>query len=110
MTSLLNLGYVLVVFTFLAYIFISFILSAAWRQEPGTLPATTLAARHQYLILVPCVDEAAVIGTTVRALLALDFVGQIVVIDDGSQDATADIVQAIQDPRVRCLRQVAPNA
>ena len=110
MTSVLNLGYVLVVFTFLAYIFISFILSAAWRQEPETLPATTLATRHQYLILVPCVDEAAVIGTTVRALLALDFVGQIVVIDDGSQDATADIVQAIQDPRVRCLRRVAPNA
>lgn len=108
MTSVLNLGYVLVVFTFLAYIFVSFILSSAWRQEPNALPAAT--QRHRYLILVPCVDEEAVIETTVRALLARDFAGQIVVIDDGSQDATAAIVQAFTDPRVQCIRRVAPNA
>lgn len=108
MRDVLNAGYVVVVFVFLAYIFVSYLLSAAWRQEP---PKPSSAVKQQrYLILLPCVDEEAVIGSTLKALLALDFAGQIMVIDDGSRDATATIVRAISDPRVHYVRRNPPNA
>ncbi|HHV93809.1 MAG TPA: glycosyltransferase family 2 protein [Firmicutes bacterium] len=39
--------------------------------------------------VIPAYNEAAVIGQTVRALQSLEAVSEIIVIDDGSQDATA---------------------
>ena len=62
-------------------------------------------------ILLPAYNEAKVIGRTLRALLDTDYAGalEVLVVDDGSTDRTAEIVSAIagQDPRVRLLRQ--PN-
>jgi glycosyltransferase involved in cell wall biosynthesis len=54
-------------------------------------------------------NEEAVIGDAVRSILAqtlADF--ELLVVDDGSTDRTAEIVQRFGDPRVRVLRQ--PNA
>jgi glycosyltransferase involved in cell wall biosynthesis len=42
------------------------------------------------LALVPAHDEADRVGATVRALLSLEAVGRVVVVDDGSSDATAE--------------------
>jgi 1,2-diacylglycerol 3-beta-glucosyltransferase len=64
-------------------------------------------------ILVPCRDEETVIGATVSALLAQDQSATVVVIDDGSTDATASIVEAamLAEPdRVRLVRRFLPNA
>ncbi|MBI0317575.1 MULTISPECIES: bifunctional polysaccharide deacetylase/glycosyltransferase family 2 protein [Streptomyces violaceusniger group] len=60
-------------------------------------------------VLIPAYNEEAGIGTTVRSLLASTQTElQIIVIDDGSTDRTADIAARIDDPRVRVVRQ--PNA
>ncbi|MFC3124899.1 glycosyltransferase family 2 protein [Pseudoroseomonas globiformis] len=58
-------------------------------------------------ILIPARDEAAHIETCVRAALSSQGVGiEVVVMDDGSRDATAAIVTRLaqEDPRLRLLR------
>ncbi|OEU94452.1 bi-functional transferase/deacetylase [Streptomyces abyssalis] len=60
-------------------------------------------------VLVPAHNEEAGIESTVRSLLASTHPYlQVVVIDDGSTDRTAQIAEGIRDPRVTVVRQ--PNA
>ncbi|MEU9957787.1 glycosyltransferase [Streptomyces sp. NPDC050982] len=59
-------------------------------------------------VLVPAYNEEAGIESTVRSLLASDYPQlQIVVIDDGSTDRTAELAEGIDDPRVLVVRK--PN-
>ena len=44
--------------------------------------------------LIPAYNEAATIGEVLERIDALDIDSQIVVVDDGSTDATASIVEA----------------
>jgi cellulose synthase/poly-beta-1,6-N-acetylglucosamine synthase-like glycosyltransferase len=56
-------------------------------------------------VLVPCHNEEAVIATTLTSLLQLSYPRfEVVVIDDGSTDATAAIAAGF-GPRVRLIRQ-----
>jgi glycosyltransferase involved in cell wall biosynthesis len=59
--------------------------------------------------LIPAYNEAATIGEVLQRIDALDLESQIVVVDDGSTDATASIVEAFAaaHPHVELLRQ--PN-
>ncbi|MGW7573041.1 bifunctional polysaccharide deacetylase/glycosyltransferase family 2 protein [Streptomyces sp. NPDC054765] len=58
-------------------------------------------------VLVPAYNEAAGIESTVRSLLASSHPHlQVIVIDDGSTDGTADIASRIGDPRVEVIRQL----
>ncbi len=60
-------------------------------------------------VLIPAYNEEAGIESTVRSLLAsTHWQLQIIVIDDGSTDRTADLATLIDDPRVLVVRQ--PNA
>ncbi len=60
-------------------------------------------------VLVPAYNEEAGIQSTVRSLLDSSHQDmQLIVIDDGSSDRTADIVEQIDDPRVMVIRK--PNA
>jgi glycosyltransferase involved in cell wall biosynthesis len=57
-------------------------------------------------IITPAWNVAACVGATIASVLAQthrDWTMQ--VIDDGSTDATADIVAGVRDPRLRLLRQ-----
>jgi 1,2-diacylglycerol 3-beta-glucosyltransferase len=66
-----------------------------------------------FVFVVPCLNEELVIEASLNRLLALPSRNMVVlVIDDGSDDATADIVarHAERDPRVRLLRRRAPHA
>lgn len=51
------------------------------------------AASHQTLIVIPAWNEAAVIGATLDELHDLDPTMDVLVVDDGSTDATADIAR-----------------
>jgi len=61
-------------------------------------------------VLVPAYNEAVGIEAAVRSLSDSDYPGglEILVIDDGSSDGTADIVRALELARVRVISQ--PNA
>jgi len=52
-------------------------------------------------VVVPAHDEQELIATTLGGMPA--FVDRIYVVDDGSQDATADRARAVGDPRVEIL-------
>ncbi|MEU0136163.1 glycosyltransferase [Streptomyces sp. NPDC006296] len=67
-----------------------------WGKEPFTAPVS---------VLVPAYNERACIEATVRSLVAGDHPIEVLVIDDGSTDGTADLVEAMWIPEVRVLRQ-----
>ncbi|MGW0082472.1 glycosyltransferase [Streptomyces sp. NPDC003393] len=67
--------------------------------EPVTEPVS---------VLVPAYNEAKCIENTVRSLMASEHPVEIVVVDDGSADGTADIVEAMNLPGVQVVRQ--PNS
>jgi cellulose synthase/poly-beta-1,6-N-acetylglucosamine synthase-like glycosyltransferase/peptidoglycan/xylan/chitin deacetylase (PgdA/CDA1 family) len=57
-------------------------------------------------IVVPAYNEAVGIARSVRSLAASEYPDfEIVVVDDGSDDGTANIVERLSLPRVRVLRQ-----
>ncbi|MGW7539798.1 bifunctional polysaccharide deacetylase/glycosyltransferase family 2 protein [Streptomyces sp. NPDC054770] len=56
-------------------------------------------------VIVPAYNESAGIEAAVRSLLASDHPVEIIVVDDGSTDGTADLVEALGLPRVRVIRQ-----
>ncbi|MFF1925260.1 glycosyltransferase [Streptomyces sp. NPDC058221] len=64
--------------------------------DPVTRPVT---------VLVPAYNERECIANTVRSLVASDYPVEVIVIDDGSTDGTADIVEAMWLPNVRVVRQ-----
>ncbi len=57
-------------------------------------------------MLVPAYNEAKCIESTVRSLMASEHPIEVLVIDDGSSDGTALIVEAMGLPNVRVIRQL----
>jgi len=64
--------------------------------EPVTAPVS---------VVVPAYNEAATIERTVRSLVASDHPVEVIVVDDGSTDGTAGIVEGLALPEVRVIRQ-----
>ena len=57
-------------------------------------------------VLTPAFDVARFVGTAVDSVLAQSFPDwEMVVVDDGSRDGTAEVVAARRDPRIRLLQQ-----
>ncbi|MEU3185969.1 bifunctional polysaccharide deacetylase/glycosyltransferase family 2 protein [Streptomyces sp. NPDC006923] len=56
-------------------------------------------------VLVPAYNERECIANTVRSLMAGDHPIEVIVIDDGSTDGTADIVEELWLPNVHVVRQ-----
>ncbi|GAA4872206.1 glycosyltransferase [Kitasatospora terrestris] len=65
--------------------------------EPVTEPVT---------VLVPAYNERECIANTLNSLAASDYPIEVIVIDDGSSDGTADIVEEMALPFVRLIRKV----
>ncbi|MEP6697345.1 MAG: glycosyltransferase [Pseudonocardiales bacterium] len=60
--------------------------------------------------VVAALDEAAVIGPTVGSLLAQPGDIRVVLVDDGSTDATADIARQAGGDRIEVIRREMPDA
>ncbi len=79
---------------------------ARTRNAPGFTwgaPITTPAT-----VVVPAYNERECIANTVLSLAASDHPIEIIVVDDGSTDGTADVVESLGLPGVRVIRQ--PNS
>ncbi len=57
-------------------------------------------------IVIPAYNHERFVADAVRSALAQgDRVSEVVVVDDGSKDGTADVVRSISDPRLRLITQ-----
>ncbi|MFJ6352008.1 bifunctional polysaccharide deacetylase/glycosyltransferase family 2 protein [Streptomyces sp. NPDC092046] len=70
------------------------------RRRPWGPPVTEPVS-----VIVPAYNESAGIEAAVRSLLASDHPVEVIVVDDGSTDGTADLVEALRLPGVRVIRQ-----
>ncbi|GAY12867.1 putative bi-functional transferase [Pseudonocardia sp. N23] len=56
-------------------------------------------------VIIPAYNEKECIAATVRAVAASDHPVEIIVVDDGSTDGTAEIVETLAVPGLRLIRQ-----
>jgi len=56
-------------------------------------------------VVMPCYNEETTIAEIVERVLASPYVRELVIVDDGSRDATLATVRAFDDPRVRVFEQ-----
>lgn len=56
-------------------------------------------------VVMPAFNEEATIEFAVQRVLAQSFVRELIVVDDGSSDATVEILSRIDDPRLRVISQ-----
>jgi len=94
-------------FGFLSYVAV--LVATFLRHRPGS-PGDPEA--YDWHFVIPCRDEATVIGDTLDYLRHAFPAARIWVVDDASADATADIVAAVteRESRVRLVRRVLPDA
>src|SRR3954464_15169405 len=69
---------------------------------------------EHFWIIVPALNEEVVVGNTVAAALSLGGPGgtltRVMVVDDGSDDRTPEVLAAIDHPRLHVLRRDLPEA
>jgi cellulose synthase/poly-beta-1,6-N-acetylglucosamine synthase-like glycosyltransferase len=96
---------VVVLFT-LSYTLALFVASRRRRAELGDAPRDLW-----FVFVVPCLNEELVIGRSLDRLLAIPAKNfAVLVIDDGSEDRTAEIVRSYDPDRVWLLQRTPPNA
>lgn len=79
-------------------------------MHPPLAPAGAAAA-FEWVFLVPALNEEVTIADSVSRLIRLPVDRRrIVVIDDGSDDRTAEILASIDHPDLCVLRRIAPDA
>ncbi|HEV3002468.1 MAG TPA: glycosyltransferase family 2 protein [Solirubrobacteraceae bacterium] len=71
-------------------------------QTPSNLPDPD--ERRLVSVVMPAYDEAATIAHVLRRVLDLDLRTELIVVDDGSTDGTAAVVEQVADGRVRLIR------
>jgi peptidoglycan/xylan/chitin deacetylase (PgdA/CDA1 family)/GT2 family glycosyltransferase len=85
---------------------VQLVCAAVHRRRTRRLHRRPLRQQGLVSVIVPAYNEAANIGATVRSLIAGDYpFVEVIVVDDGSTDGTADIVEALGLPGVFVLRQ-----
>ena len=100
------LAVTLIVLLSLSYTLAVFVVSRR-RRAPGLKSPDRL----YFVFVVPCLNEELVIGRTIRNLLDLPSDNfSVLVVDDGSDDETAAIVEGFRSERVWLLQRKAPEA
>lgn len=91
----------------LTLLYVVHLFALSRRRRPELLPAPD---NLLYAFVIPCLNEEAVIGSTLDSLLALEGEHVILVVDDGSDDRTGEIASSYDPNRVQVLRRELPQA
>jgi len=96
----------IVVLFSLSYTLAIFLMSRRKRPQPLPSPETLY-----FVFVLPCLNEEVVIGRTLESLLETPGDNySILVIDDGSDDGTAEIVESYDSDKVWLFQRTAPHA
>lgn len=71
----------------------------------GTLARMSVSATPCLSVVIPCYNEEKTVAEVVDRVLASPWVGEVIVIDDGSSDGSQLVLSTIDDLRVRVLLQ-----
>ena len=98
----MNLG---VLFALLAWVWLLAFRGRFWQSGPELDRPGTMISAPEVAIIVPARNEAAQIDATLRSILAQEYAGkfQVLLVDDGSTDGTAEVARAIADPRLHVI-------
>jgi glycosyltransferase involved in cell wall biosynthesis len=55
-------------------------------------------------VVVPCYNERATVKKLLDAVVASPWVAEVIVVDDGSDDGTRDVLREVSDPRIEVVR------
>jgi hopene-associated glycosyltransferase HpnB len=94
----------LAVLALLVWLYLLFWHGRFWQAGP-VLTARLSPSYPAVAVVVPARDEAALIETTLRSLLAQDYAGsfRVILVDDGSTDATGALARGLGDSRLLVL-------
>ncbi len=96
----------LIILATLTYAVVLFLISR--RKRPLSLPSPDDLF---YVFVIPCLNEERVLGRTLESMLSLESDQlAILVVDDGSEDATAAVAAQHDPARVWLLRRQLPEA
>jgi len=56
-------------------------------------------------VVIPCFNEAETIETLLRKVLQQNIVGQVILVDDGSKDASVKIASSVKDSRLQIYQK-----
>lgn len=95
----------------IGYTLVLLVLSRRQPRRDAGLPRRYEPSDMVVAFVIPALNEGRVIAASIDRLLKLDTVARtlILVVDDGSDDDTAQIVGAYGDPRVHLLRRTPPD-
>ena len=111
--SLQHVFLVVSIFVILYYTFETALLWYAYSHRKTTSDLGPIAVEKDYdiYVMIPCMNEEVVIGNTLTSILESDYEKlHIIVIDDASEDNTAQEVRKFDDPRVRLIQRKKPQA
>jgi cellulose synthase/poly-beta-1,6-N-acetylglucosamine synthase-like glycosyltransferase len=93
---------------------VSFAVRYVASHRHAATPSDTDGTPERFWIIVPALNEGVVVGNTVAAALTLGGSGgtlaRVLVVDDGSDDSTPDVLAAMNHPRLHVLRRDLPEA
>jgi glycosyltransferase involved in cell wall biosynthesis len=68
---------------------------------------STEAVVRDLSVVIPCYNERGTVRQAIERVVSLPFVTEVVVVDDGSTDGSAAVLETISDARVRVIRHSA---
>lgn len=89
------------------YVALMLVYTGGWQLQPTFSAPRVFVPATRISIIIPARNEERNIGNCLQAIVANRYPAhllEVIVIDDHSTDNTSGLVQAFQDPRIRCIR------